>query len=695
MHIDAVHVQNFRLLRDAQICLEPDTTVVVGRNNSGKTSLTELFRRFLATSNPTFRLEDFPVALHDCFWNAYVAARAGKPDGEVRALLPAISMTLTISYAGDTGEFGPLGPFVINLSPLCTEAQVEVRYQLRPGAVKDWYADLAAAKEPEDKPMFFKLFRQKLLKRFETVVEAVDPEDATNRRSMDMVRLRELVLVSFVSAQRHLDDATQGDRNVLGKIVEALFRAANASAAEREEGQVVQKIQAEVIEFEQTMDKMANDLLVVVTKALGAFGYPGLGDQHLRTEIMLDVESVIRDYLRVCFATGSGVALPETYNGMGPRNLVFMLLRLMEFWGEFRSLERAPGIHLTFVEEPEVHFHPQMAQAFIKQLQGAVEKVTGKEPWPVQFVVTTHSSHVANAAPFQSIRYFLKRPDPAGGDAWATEIRDLRRGFRAREDKDTVAFLQQYLTQTRCDLFFADKAILIEGTCERLLLPSMMAKVDSLLDLSEDRGLRSQYISIIEVGGAYAHLFRSLLDFLELQSLIITDIDCVRPGEKRRYKACVASEATGTSNLCIQDWFNDKHIGIPALHAKSDDAKVNGRVRLAYQVPEHPGDPCGRTLEDAFVISNAAMFQLQTAGRSHREVEQDAMDIAAASSKTAFALYHLMSPSQWTVPRYLREGLEWLCKTLPPAAFEVTNFPLHDVVGVSPSSAEINHAEAK
>lgn len=57
MKIEKVHINNFRLLRAVDISFEDLSTVIVGRNNSGKTSLTEVFRRFFASRN--FNLEDF------------------------------------------------------------------------------------------------------------------------------------------------------------------------------------------------------------------------------------------------------------------------------------------------------------------------------------------------------------------------------------------------------------------------------------------------------------------------------------------------------------------------------------------------------------------------------------------------------------------------------------------------------------
>ena len=45
MKLRHAKIKNFRLLADVQLALEDLTTVVVGRNNSGKTSLSEIIRQ--------------------------------------------------------------------------------------------------------------------------------------------------------------------------------------------------------------------------------------------------------------------------------------------------------------------------------------------------------------------------------------------------------------------------------------------------------------------------------------------------------------------------------------------------------------------------------------------------------------------------------------------------------------------------
>ena len=106
------------------------------------------------------------------------------------------------------------------------------------------------------------------------------------------------------------------------------------------------------------------------------------------------------------------------------------------------------------------------------------------------------------------------------------------------------------MTLTRCDLLFADAAILIEGTTERLILPKAIEK----FDVAHGTNLSAQYLSIMEVGGAYAHLFYNLVDFLGLRTLIITDLDSV-DGHNNQAK-CKVSEGTHSSNAAINRWFN-------------------------------------------------------------------------------------------------------------------------------------------
>ena len=70
----------------------------------------------------------------------------------------------------------------------------------------------------------------------------------------------------------------------------------------------------------------------------------------------------------------------------------------------------------------------------------------------------------------------------------------------AQEHPDNTDFIKKYLTLTKCDLFFADKAIFVEGSSERLILPDMIDKCDKAGDFnSQEYKLPVQYYALIEI----------------------------------------------------------------------------------------------------------------------------------------------------------------------------------------------------
>lgn len=664
IHIHRIEVENFRLLAKVDLLLENRTTVIVGRNNSGKTSLTELFRRLLSDHAASFRLEDFSLSSHDDFWKAFFLHRSGSEADEIRKTLPFIEVKLTLTYSKDAPSIGLLSEFIVDLDPECTEALIVLRYQLRDGDVDAFFENLDTdtdAEQNEQKIDFFREMRKRVPKYYASSIAAVDPTDDTNQKSVDFSVLRSLVQSGFISAQRGLDDTTHRDINLLGKVLESLLASAMTDSADKKDRDVAEELDVAVREIQESIDSGFNRKLQDLIPAFALFGYPGLSDPRLITETSLDVERLLTNHTRVHYAGVNGINLPEAYNGLGVRNLVFILLKLYEFFKSFKAREGAPGVHVVFIEEPEVHLHPQMQEVFIGQL-GAIADVfadhfSDGEPWPVQFVVTTHSSHVANKASFESMRYFFPAADE--GNARCTRIKDLRKGLGSTPKEDRE-FLHKYMTLTRCDLLFADKAILIEGAAERLLLPRMIEKSDAAAAAAPR--LSSQYISVVEVGGAYAHLFFNLLNFLELRTLVITDLDAVNGSGV----ACKVSEGVSTSNACIKNWFTAEDIAPASLVQKSDTDRIRDVLRIAYQIPEKTGGPCGRSFEAAFILANPALFSLTD---DEDEQETAAWNRAAqVTKKTDFALEYAIEQNDWAVPRYIDEGLRWLAGGAPVAS---------------------------
>lgn len=186
-------------------------------------------------------------------------------------------------------------------------------------------------------------------------------------------------------------------------------------------------------------------------------------------------------------------------------NLIFMCLKVEAFVQQYQS----DVVDIFVIEEPEAHMHPQMERMLIKFLN---EILLNEDNNRVQGIITTHSSEIIKCSDLKNIR--VLRIDKLLKSA-VYDMNLFKQNLETEEERQFFSFL---FSINYSDLIFANKVIMYEGDTEKLYIEKLLAE-------KEFEGLSNQYVSFVQVGGAYTHWYRKLVYFLKIKTLIITDID--------------------------------------------------------------------------------------------------------------------------------------------------------------------------
>lgn len=746
MYIDFVEIQNFRKLQACRVELAKRETIFVGANNSGKTSAMDALVLFLKKNRrKVLQTTDFTIS------NWLSLNRIGKQWVEVTddkrpdialdtwlPLLPAIDVWLKVDE-NDLHRVAHLLP-TLDWTP---KELLGIRLVLAPSDMEKLYKNFRSAhklaRETESTstntnsllslwPKSMRGFLDKELhshfkvqsyildpsKHADPVQGIVQPQSLpVNSAPLEGDPFDDLIKVDSISAQRGFSDPKTEDESHSGfsslsaQLRDYFLRHLNPSMFP--DASDIEALEA----IEEAKTVFNEKLVTSFEPAIGeleSLNYPGFSDPKISVTSKIEPHDGLKHESVVQFnLPGSdSLSLPEKYNGLGYQNLISMIFNLIRFRDEWMRVGKASMnqdttdaielLHLALVEEPEAHLHPQVQQVFIRKAYDVLRNydVLADSSFRTQMIVSTHSSHIAHELDFSCLRYFRREPatTETGGVPMAKVI-NLSQTFGV--DNETSKFATRYLRTTHCDLFFADAAILVEGSVERMLIPHFIR--------ARFFGLDQSYISLLEIGGAHAHRLKPLLDTLGLLSLIVTDLDSIHETDTTKVLP-ERGKGYRTGNTTLKAWVPGAKL-LDDLFDLSDDDKQtgNGLVRVAYQCPitveykdgESKGEALPYTFEDSLALTNLALFReysqpkgllkkLQAALKKEtlRDACKNMFDFLDKGSKAGMALelLYLSEPSDIKPPCYIAEGLHWLEKSLESRKADA----------ILVETAEVNHA---
>lgn len=709
MILKKVKIINYRQLQNVELDLQNSLTVLAGPNNSGKTTLISVLKGMFYDKKLRFNYSDIPTNLSTAWVDKIlpvfqpIMIKHDKETG-IREIIKQISFNGTFAteyvmesfqariqvdynpvsdniqyfadYLMDLDETKHSFYFIYTYEPSVSSFEKDLNEQYDKMAARFRDIDNPDGVEKDTKRYFLK---EELLKLYcNASIEKCYfcNSNYENVNSMEVSAFKKLFNFQNIPAIRELDDSESDSSKGISKRVIALLKdnVTWVEATKRLPDLLMNDIENSGAkkEIKNSSIKSLDDTIRNISKTSGGH----IGKLQLEMDVNEDdVEDFIQRITRAKYDI-DGLLLNEESQGLGFSNLIYLHMRLEEFYKSIDSNK----VNVFFIEEPESHMHPQMQKVFIRFLKKYyIDK-------KLQGLITTHSNEIARMVGLDSLRVIRQTGKSQSELFNLNKFRNSIKNKKIKNVDNESAFLLEnffdwFFEIGYSELIFADKVVLYEGDSERLY-------IRKLLGLSDLSSLYDSYISFIQVGGAYAHNYLPMLTMLKMKTLIITDLDYD--------KAVITLDAVknskssnATINHCYKLVCPDKEEKftptIRDLYNLQREDKVvlyDGLVYLAFQ----DEDSTARTLEEAMFNKllgynafkkikrskwkairkdNKLTFTIPNNKEGEKDSEYSVREIVEATSnnKTDFMYSVILGGNEEKMlPDYIKKGLLWLAK---------------------------------
>lgn len=541
MKLKHFRIQNFRGISDLELDLD-DTTVLVGENNVGKSSVLEAlhlsFSRGLSRKSSPFTSYDF-----------FLTEAAPTPD-----LAPPILLTLT--FAEDVeGEWPEqIGQALDTANQVLEDGRSQVRLRIR-CAYDPVIEDLAVEWE------------------FLDLAENPLPRAKNPRLLSDLQTLAPVFLLGAVrEAAQHF-----GSRSAFWGPFTKNPRIEPGARKE---------IEAQIEQINQTVLDNHEPFGVVKARLSEAKKLVSLADGDLVS--MEAVPARIYDMLaktQVKISARSGCRLPVAQHGAGTQSLSVLFLFEAFLNSRLAQAYDAHSVPILALEEPESHLHPSAIRALWPSING----------FAGQKIIATHSGDLLAAVPLRAVRRLARR----NGNVKVFRVQE---NTLSPDELNKVAY---HVRAKRGALMFARCWVLVEGETEFTMLPEIarimghdfellgiscvefsQCDVRPLIKVAKDLGIEWHVLADGDSSGQeYATFARGLFDAGE------TDADRVTSLIDKDIEHCMwAAGLDGVYEAAVTPHYRKSNINAQATDPLYRSQVIKGAIKgsskpaLAYSV---------------------------------------------------------------------------------------------------------------
>ena len=537
--IEFVYASDYSKDRDEnkKIDIAPKTTLIIGKNNSGKTTVISCLEKLI--SNKKFTSTDFNFNYLKELLNRYSSDYLELAE---HIEVPILNFKIKIAMDNNTEDL------LTNIVPFMAigdveKSEIDINIKLTVSDTQIFLEKL--------KTFMSKDFKGQQFDRFLTFIDENDFE-LTYCNSNDEKRtgftLSDLIEITPIAANKIINDTCLS--SAFSKIVE--YRYKNIIDAD-----IADKLDKDIININDKLTKsIKKDHTNNINNSIGQMLSGDKCQVLLKSD--LSFQKLIHNVLKYEYME-LGNNIPEKQFGLGYTSLMMIVAKIITYIEKFPTTSFNSQINIIAIEEPETYMHPQMQELFIKNINDMISSLleSGNKHVNSQIIITTHSAHILNSKihmgkKLDNIAYITSNNNCATAVCLNDTIvfeklvsckkkanKKLKRAVtdqkedeeekKEREESEleklkakelqNLEFLKKHMKFKVSEMFFADAVIFVEGITEYTLLQYYISKNDRL---------NKHYISVFLVDGAHAKVYEGLINTLSIPTLIITDIDIKR-----------------------------------------------------------------------------------------------------------------------------------------------------------------------
>ncbi|MBD3351416.1 MAG: AAA family ATPase [Candidatus Lokiarchaeota archaeon] len=688
MYLKSLKITNFRKFGDKNNLVEfvgskdlssnsvknniaHSATLIIGKNNSGKTTVTEALKKLLC-KNKEFKATDFNFIYLNKLLDEY--------RNNIYKHFPCLEFEIKVHIDfNSNNDLTTNVPFMSigNIQSGKDEGdfQVFMKYEMRE---REMFANEVKSlinKYNEEYVLFRKFLE--LMDKDETKFK-LNYYDAEGKLANDKnFNISDLIEIKPIGANKIIDDKRLS--KTFNKIIN--FRYKNEKN----------------LHFRESIDTQLDDINEKITKNVAKSHTESINtalgkiESNDRLQVLLSAdltfEKLMSNIIKYEYSDGT-FHIPEGQFGLGYSNLMTIIGDIIDYIEQYPKQELHSKINLICIEEPEAFMHLQMQELFIKYINDAIQFLLKDKNKEInsQLIITTHSSHILNSkihsgnsldsisymTIVDNLSYVINLNDEnvieekSGNANTELVLTDTTEKDRKAND---LKFLKKHIKYKVSELFFSDAVIFVEGVTEETLISYF---------IEHNENLNKYYISIFNINGAHALIYHKLIKLLKVPTLIITDLDIIRNAEeKEKYTQIKELKDRKTTNATIS-YFHADNDNISSLKSYFEDENlyivtqkesIEGYYATSFEEAYILTNYDNKILNKVLKITKPQIYESIVGNegkKANLKRSSFKLQIKISNCKSDFSnalLYAIVTAEQDIIPKlpkYIIDGLDWL-----------------------------------